>query len=211
MPQSSTNRARPLVAITDDDVSMIMQVSTVNHLLLRPEISSKQIDRAEEVQKDLIPLALRLRPGLENTRNIHHSTHIPDDCRHHGPVNNHWTFGGERIGKEYKGYNTNGKSIESTVITARLSSVGSGERRSRERPKTNGGNERCLPPPLKRDIELGPDVSGRRSPFAGVYFRRSNGYGSMLAASSFFAFLPGLRRRRVLGARRYLSIRLRRR
>jgi hypothetical protein len=47
MIQSSTNRGKSPVVITDEEVKMILQVSAVNHLLLRPEISSKQIDRGE--------------------------------------------------------------------------------------------------------------------------------------------------------------------
>ena len=55
---------------------------------------------------------------------------------------------------------------------------------------------------------LASDVVVRRSRSNGGYVRRLNSYGSMPVADSFFAFLPRLRRRRVLGDRRYLSSRL---
>jgi hypothetical protein len=54
---------------------------------------------------------MKTRPGLRTTRDIHHSTHIPDDLRRHGPVNNHCTSGGEHVGKEYKIYNANAAGL----------------------------------------------------------------------------------------------------
>jgi len=99
---------------------MLLLVLGINLVLIRPKISEIQLQKAEKLIQQLTSLALRLRPGLKATCNLHQLVHIPDDIRAHGPVYFHWCFVGERTGKTMKNAKNNGKVVEITAMNAHL-------------------------------------------------------------------------------------------
>ena len=137
------NRYRTKTTISEDEVDLVLTVSAVNVVLIRPEISKTQVDTGEQLIQELIPMALRLRPGLRATRNIHQCIHIPGDIRAHGPVYCHWCFAGERFGKCVKNDNSNGRVIESTAINARLKASTAGLVQRRLAQYAHGDEEKA--------------------------------------------------------------------
>jgi hypothetical protein len=118
--RNSNNRGKSSTRITPEEVEMLLLLSGINLVLIRPEISEIQLQEAEKLIKRLVPLALKIRPGLRATRNLHQLIHIIDDIRAHGPIYSHWCMCGERCGKCIKNGNTNKKTLEITAINARL-------------------------------------------------------------------------------------------
>lgn len=112
-------------SMTAEELHCVMLLVQITHLAIRPVISSIQNSELRDNIAQYIPLALRLHPGMKNTRNLHQMTHIPQDIELHGPVYCHWAFKMERLNKKLGDVNTNGKpgERERTALKARYRST----------------------------------------------------------------------------------------
>lgn len=106
--------------INGEELQMLLLLSEINLLALRPDISEVQLQRLESLIKTWQILSLRLHPTLKQTRNLHQLVHIPADIRLHGPAPGVSCFAGERYGKALKHINTNKIQIESSLIHQRI-------------------------------------------------------------------------------------------
>ena len=102
--------------MTNEELKVIMILLQITTLALRPTISCVQLNILQQQVDQFIEAALKLHPGLVKIFNLHSCWHIVEDIRSFGPSRSFWCMVSERLNKEFKNQNRNGRQGQAEVL-----------------------------------------------------------------------------------------------
>ncbi|KAJ9116275.1 hypothetical protein QFC24_006792 [Naganishia onofrii] len=103
-------------SLTENELQMLLRVSLVTEIALRPIICSLQIELLRISIKTLQDSVFKERPTIAKCPNVHWLSHLPDDIERYGPVYSWWLFNYERTNFVLKAANSNGHPQDTPLI-----------------------------------------------------------------------------------------------